>query len=71
MMSDPVLTVAQRRKVAQDRLTALQLSRKAVCGCVTCGDFDRLEELRVLIAIEAARVAEFSDQITDLFVYAY
>jgi len=71
MMGDPVLIVAQRRKIAQDKIVALQMQRKAVCGCERCGDFDRLEDLRVRIQVEAERVAELSDQITDLFVYAY
>ena len=64
-MPDPRLHAWQQRKIAVEKLALLRLYRHSMCGCLRCGDADRIEELDALIARAVEAVDELTDAITD------
>ena len=62
-LADPRLDAWQRRKIEQDRLALFRVYRTSICGCTTCHDDDKAEELDSLIKQTLERIAVFEDRI--------
>ena len=62
-LADPRLMLWERRKIESDRLALFRVYRASICGCTTCHDDDKAEELDALIKRQLEAIAELNDQI--------
>ena len=62
-LADPRLDAWARRKIEQDRLALFRVYRTSICGCTSCADDDKAQELDSLIKQTLRRIAVFEDRI--------
>jgi len=60
MSTDPRHDAWQQRKIAVEKLALLRMYQGALSGCQRCGDAERIEELRALVARAVEAVAELT-----------
>lgn len=60
-MDDPRPRARTQRRSALDKLALMRVYRASICGCPSCGDADRIEELDALIARAVEAVQELTE----------